>query len=268
MRVAYASDLHLEFGAIDSHQLITDADYLFLAGDVAEARNFGKSINTNSGDYSIWKPKLFDLFTDLSKHYKAIFLVLGNHEYYHSKIGKTESIIQGFCNHFSNVFMLQDKMVDLDGYKLYGATMWTDMGLNSIDPLIEFKLKMRMNDFRCITYQSPRGYRKFNPADAAKIHTMNLKSLAKLQPDIIIQHHAPCSMSVPERFKSNELNPAYYSATLEDMLMDEINPKLIFHGHIHASVDYIWSNTRVLSNSRGYFGIENTDKFRVKVVEI
>jgi Icc-related predicted phosphoesterase len=268
MKIAYASDLHLEFGAINPEQLITDADYLFLAGDIAEARSFGKSMLTDSGDYKEWDEKLTKLFTVLSAHYKKVFLTLGNHEYYHSRIGKAETIINKFCSQFNNVFMLQDKCVDLEGYTLYGSTMWTDMGFHKKDPLIEFKLSMRMNDFRLVTYQSPKGYRKFKPQDAALLHSRYLKSLQKYQPDVILQHHAPAEGSVPERFKNHELNPAYYSETLEDMLIDVIHPKLIVHGHIHGKHDYEWGSTRVVGNSRGYVGMENTDDFKVKVVEL
>ena len=269
MKIAYASDLHLEFGEINPEQLIADADYLFLAGDIAEARSFGKSMLPESGDYQEWQSKLTHLFDAVSKHYKCVFMVLGNHEYYHSRIGKAENIISTFCRQYPNVFMLQDKCADLEGKKLYGATMWTDMGIGSKDPLIEYKLKMRMNDFRLITYQSStRGFAKFSPHNAAAIHNMCLRKLKKEQPDIILQHHAPAQGSVPEIYKGSDLNPAYVSSQLEDMLIDEISPKLIVHGHIHGKADYFWSNTRVVSNSRGYVGMEDTDGYKVQVVEI
>ncbi|MCP1677289.1 hypothetical protein J2T57_004468 [Natronocella acetinitrilica] len=71
-------------------------------------------------------------------------------------------------------------------------------------------------------------------------------------------HHAPF---VPGAADSGQdpLRYAYGSDLSE--LIEETQPALWIFGHIHACLDFTISNTRVVTNCRGYTGVEPVDAF-------
>lgn len=66
----------------------------------------------------------------------------------------------------------------------------------------------------------------------------------------IMTHHAPSRRSVPERFETDALSPAYASHL--DSFVERSGAAAWIHGHIHTSVDYHIGQPRVISNPRGY----------------
>ena len=73
---------------------------------------------------------------------------------------------------------------------------------------------------------------------------------------VVITHHLPCRLSVPEEYRRNDdpFNFAYYS-DLSNQIFDT-EPTLWIHGHTHSNCDYYLGNTRVICNPRGYVGHE------------
>lgn len=83
MKIAYASDLHLEIAALDLHSLeekgrLPHAEVLLLAGGVLDVKDLQQA---DQGRYrtseSIW-----DFYNALSKKYPLVYQIAGNHEYY------------------------------------------------------------------------------------------------------------------------------------------------------------------------------------------
>ena len=68
---------------------------------------------------------------------------------------------------------------------------------------------------------------------------------------VCISHHAPSYRSIPDELSSRDINQCY--ANDWDDLIDEFQPDLWIHGHIHQqSNDYLIGRTRVVSNAYGY----------------
>jgi Icc-related predicted phosphoesterase len=67
---------------------------------------------------------------------------------------------------------------------------------------------------------------------------------------VVITHHAPSALSLPESRRPELISCAYASRMDEFLLKHQ--PRLWLQGHIHHSSDYRIGNTRVLANPRAY----------------
>ncbi|MEO0414908.1 MAG: hypothetical protein AAF226_08150 [Verrucomicrobiota bacterium] len=112
-----------------------------------------------------------------------------------------------------------------------------------------------MNDYKRIR-NSDRGYKKLRAIDTKSIHTRSVAALTDFleandtQKTIVVTHHAPSILSLPERRRGEPISCAYASA-LDDLILRH-QPPLWIHGHIHHSNDYHIGNTRILANPQAY----------------
>jgi len=74
--------------------------------------------------------------------------------------------------------------------------------------------------------------------------------------DVVITHHAPCSLSVSPKYKT-ELTNCFYICDQSELIRKK-KPAFWIHGHIHEAVDYKLYDTRIVSNPFGYVGLEKT----------
>ena len=237
MRLQIVSDLHLEFGGDG----ISDAgaDLLIVAGDLHTKLNGVR-----------W----------LLEHWRrcpAIY-VCGNHEFYGARlprlIDKMKAEAVG-----SDITVLENEFADLGGYRFFGGTLWTDMALFG-DQFVGSALAMeKMNDYKRI--RNSKDYRKLKASDTRSQHARFIAALGKAAEGaahgrlVVVSHHAPSLLSLPERRRDQLLSCAYASA-LDELVLD-LEPLLWIHGHIHHSRDYRIGKTRVLANPRAYPGEEN-----------
>lgn len=248
MKIQVLSDLHIEFEEFEYPS--TDADVVVLAGDIhlgIEGVQWAK--------HAI--PK------------KPIIYVLGNHEYYKNAypklLGKLEEEVKG-----SNVHLLENRQVTLDGVVFLGCSLWTDFRLFGDPKVAGYEANHQMNDYQHIK-KSPQ-YSKLRSIDTAGIHHISLKWMRqefmkhKGNDLVIVTHHAPSVQSVPPQFAGNILSAAFASDLEEDIQNSEA--KLWIHGHVHTPVDYRVGRTRVLCNPRGYPHEPNPTFNPTLVVEI
>lgn len=232
MKLLVLSDLHLEFGPLTVDA--ANADVVILAGDI--------HLKTRG---VIWA---MEAFRD-----RPVIMVLGNHEYYGEKyptlMNKAKALAAG-----SNVHVLENDTVEIDGVRFLGCTLWTDFRLYGDPRLAAYFCQQAMTDFKKIRV-APR-YSKLNPVDVANIHEASLHWLkAKLSEEghgttVVVTHHAPSALSLPS-LAPDDLTGAAYATNLDAMIKK--NPiDLWIHGHTHESRDYRIGNTRVLCNPRGY----------------
>lgn len=184
-----------------------------------------------------------------------VVYVPGNHEFYgkrlyHRHIEKLKAKAEG-----SNVRVLTNDALVLDGVRFLGCTFWTDFNLFGSEHLSEMVAQREMNDYDSIKIDHSRFLR------AADTRSFNLESKFFLSeamripfdgPTVIVTHHAPSEKSIGPGFDGHVLNPAYASR-MENFICD-VAPKLWLHGHLHDSVDYQLCETRVVCNPRGYLG--------------
>lgn len=267
MIIAYASDLHLEFGSdtiIEKLQQL-DADVLILAGDIADTPTWKAVDNINSE-----KGATLRLILEIaSQSFTATFIVMGNHEHYKGTFQKTSKYIRNVLP--DNVYLLDNSTKEVGGVVFAGTTMWTEMAAHN--PVIRNQIHMGMNDFRHIRYMKGGNYAKFTPALAhqeyvkAKNFIMNLP---KDKPVVMITHHSPTNYSIPVQYQTSKMNDAYYSKDMESTLEDGVfKPVLWVQGHTHNKIQTKFANIPILCNPRGYQGYESiADTFEFESEEI
>lgn len=254
MKIALASDLHLEFGPI-SLENDEKADVLILSGDICVASNFGK--------------KETDFFKECSERFPKVVYIMGNHEHYNGDFELTEKILREELEEFKNIHFLEKQTVEIGDFVFVGGTLWTDM--NKGDPNTLFHIKRAMNDFRII--RNGPGY-VLSPEFVYEEHKKSLDYLRIVVKDdtkkyVIVGHHAPSKQSVKPRYRGDQLTNGAYSSDLSEFILDHPQIKLWTHGHTHDIFKYKIGETQVLCNPRGYIGYEKcADYFELMFMEI
>lgn len=248
MKIQIMSDLHQEFGFSDLN--FDNADIVIFAGD------------TNLGTKGIeWaKQTIPD---------KPVLYILGNHEYYKGSYPNTlHKIIHASYN--SNIIVLENKSIDLDGVRFHGTTLWTDFSI--FGSPVEFGIicQAKMNDYKQI--RRDPSYSKLRSIDTFKIHQQSKSWLRESlhesagYKNIVITHHAPSLKSVPQMFKDDPLTAAYTS-NLEE-LITEFKPLYWIHGHIHTPTIYMIDETEVICNPHGYIDEKYNGYNKELIIEV
>jgi predicted phosphohydrolase len=108
MKLRILSDLHIEFA--DFTPPPTDADVTVLAGDIG--------VGMAALDW-----------THLNFPEMPVVYVLGNHEYYRHDLALLGQMKKAAL---SNVHILENDCVVLEGVRFLGATLWTDFALHGL----------------------------------------------------------------------------------------------------------------------------------------
>jgi Icc-related predicted phosphoesterase len=308
MKIAYASDLHLEFGTCVLENK-DNADVLVLAGDIC--------VNVDLRPYDPYEilgnatlsHRYHDFFRDVSKKFKHVIYIMGNHEYYDGDFAKVITDMKEKLSYLKNIYILDREVKKIDDVTFIGSTLWTDM--NSGDPLTLLHMKDRMNDFDCIKNSNRKVHRrvpiykkddsgnilkdekgyaiqvgskfkeepaKFSPEDAAEYHRMCLDYIKHVVENrkegdkfVVVGHHAPSIMSIHPKYKHDQIMNGGYMSCLEDFIIDRPAIKLWIHGHVHNRFDYSIGDTRVVCNPRGYAGFEfprTIEAHELKTIEV
>ncbi|WP_426278758.1 metallophosphoesterase [Chryseobacterium sp. S-02] len=248
MKIQIISDLHQEFGYTDLS--FDNADILVLAGDV------------NLGTKGIeWiKTKISDT---------PVIYVLGNHEYYKGSYPKTLHKIKEAAKD-SNIFVLENSFVDIEGMRFHGATLWTDFSIFGNPVKYGMICQSVMNDYKKI--RRDPSYSKMRTVDIFKIHQLSKLWLqesleeAKGMKNIVVTHHAPSIHSVPEHYKNDPVTSAYAS-NLEAMIREH-QPLYWIHGHIHTPSKYEIGNTKIICNPHGYIDEKYNGYEKELIIEV
>ena len=298
MKIALASDIHLEFGDINL-QNQENADVLILSGDICTAKVFKH------------KPKeramVRDFFKRCSFQFPEVVYVMGNHEHYDFDMRDTYDRLKFELAPFSNIHLLEKETWEYKNFTFVGATMWTDM--NKDDSLTKWHCGQRMNDFQLIKNsnrmthhknviyaKNPDGsglylkdsegnlviervdqYEKasrFSVEDSIQDHDKAVDYIKLAVGDrskkfVVVTHHAPTPLSIAEWFKGDTLMNGAFASDLSEFIMDRPQIKLWTHGHMHNVSDYMMGDTRVVCNPRGYIKYEPiADRFKIQYLEI
>ena len=248
MKLYILSDIHVEFEPFEPPDV--DADVVILAGDI-HVKNKG----------FFWAK---ERFPD-----KPVIYVLGNHEYYGEALPKHLIKLKEQAKG-TNIKIVENEHLKIEDVNFLCCTLWSDFSLFGDPRIAGHEAAKMMTDYQKIRVSTT--YRKLRPVDTAGIHHKSIHWLKEEIPKyrdnklIIVTHHAPSMLSVPEHDRDDILSAAYASHL--DDLVAESGAKLWIHGHLHTQNDYMIGETRVLCNSRGYPDEPNNEFIPDFVVEV
>lgn len=246
MKVAYISDLHLDFYVqpwaawerkldIFLQSLLPDepADVLVVAGDLSH-----------------YDAQSAFALTFFSKHFKQVFYVMGNHDYYFVSANQAmqygrksvnrEIALYEKTRHLPNVRWLERyELIEFGGLYFAGATNW--YGLKTAEEQLFFE--ERSNDSKLI--------RLFNIKER---HAVEIAAYEQLEKADVIVTHVP-----PIHVKSHlaERSPACY--------LNELVAKAAHYicGHCHEQHVYSQQGATYYMNALGYPDEKLPRKIRV-----
>ena len=279
MKIALASDLHLEFGGIifDNTE---NADVLILSGDIMVASHFWVVNDPQCPQWVKQNVNTYRGFMEMCvREFKHVVYVMGNHEHYDGDFKYTLQILRNQFEYLDNVHILEKSTFELNDIVFVGSTLWTDFNRN--DPLTKWNISKRMNDFQsvCNTTNAEMGRIRplFTPSDAYEEHIKTLEYIDYVcrnndsvdKKIVVVGHHTPSEKSIHPKYEHDtEMNFGYFSE-LSEFILD--HPKIVAwtHGHTHEPFDYKIGDTRVICNPRGYHGYEEMAKFfKLKYFEV
>lgn len=280
LRVAYCSDLHLEFKQLNLKNTC-NADVLVLAGDIVVAETMRRFplYDNDRGTGSIYEYRSQEyqkFFETVSKEFKDVIVIAGNHEHYNGYFNKTINILKENLAKVGNNFHVLDKeCVKIDDVTFIGATLWTDF--DNRNEYTMYTVAQGMSDYSVITHDQSKGdgndenyYRKLRATDTLSDHIkarMYIDHVAKeSEKVVVVTHHGPTHKSIHEAYIGHALNGGYVS-DLSNVMLDRESIKYWVHGHVHHDFDYEVWQCRVLCNPRGYPD-EMPHEFALKVFEV
>lgn len=256
-KIYYISDLHLEFEDENLLEIYVNKEYkdsyLVLAGDIC---SYTSKIN------------FVKFFEYMSKKFKRLIYVAGNHEYYKGTLDDDHII--DLLLPFDNIYFLQDEHITFqdDDLTFYGSTLWSRLDTNDE---INFLAQSQLNDYKYI--RNPIDNELITRRLTGDMFDFSLeliKDFLSSKPKgkiVIISHHMPLYEVICDKYKNYILNSAY-SSDLHDELQ-EYNFDCWIFGHTHFSIKYDYINADdktipFMCNPRGYYSenkIFDEDKF-------
>ena len=286
MKIAIASDIHLEFGNLDISN-DNHADVLILSGDICVAADLDMRDRrqTELGFARYRSERFHDFFERCAENFPHVIYVMGNHEYYHSDFATALGEMRRKLEHLTNLYIMERDVKVIGNVTFIGGTLWTDM--NNQDSLTLYHMRTMMNDFRVIQNSTvPVHFRtsegefrtrvaKFSPEDSVTEHVkmkQYIQSVVQGNHDtkyVVVGHHSPSRLSTHEMYKHDTIMNGGYSSDLDEFIKDHPQIRLWTHGHTHHPFDYVIGETRVVCNPRGYDGYEQqAEQWKLKTVDI
>lgn len=210
MGIQYISDIHLEFhdkhnkGALQPDMFVKPvAPYLVLAGDI--------------GIPELESYKVF--LSWCSQHWKDVFLVAGNHEFYNVRcpvktdMASKKEQLRRICQALPNVHFLDCSSYYISDYNLriLGCTLWSE-----IPECLHEKTITYMNDSRQILQQKDVPFTPWAQSEQhvkekqwlnQEIHKCELTN----EKCLIITHYLPSFELIHEKYKGHFLNNCFAS---------------------------------------------------------
>ena len=281
MKIALASDVHLEFGPLEINN--TDAaDVLVLSGDICVARDLSdRDVHNLLGEHTK-SHRYHRFFEYCAAQFAHVIYIAGNHEHYNGDYVTTVSHLKDKLSYLKNLHVMEKESITLDDVTFVCGTLWTDM--NKEDPRTLSSIRGMMNDYRVIRNSSKKvtfkSYMpdpenpdkdiftfqerdaKFSPEDTVADHKAMLNVIREAVAEnpagkfVVVGHHSPSKLSTKPQYQDDVIVNGAYSSDLSELMLDHPQIKLWTHGHTHHEFDYLIGTCRVVCNPRGYDGYE------------
>lgn len=209
---------------LESLPIEKDLDFLVVAGDLFVVKS--------------QKPATMQaMIATLSEMARHVLYVTGNHEYYGGTKRETEFVLKSYFLKHPNFHWLNNEELTLDGVQFVGGTMWYPRG-DGLNQLYE----RQVADRGCI--------KEFNFAETENMVFNELVNRVAKPETVVITHHMPHRLCVPEEFKGSQTNRFFVSDQTRTLMVNQ--PRLWLFGHTHKACDVTFENSRLLCNPLGY----------------
>ena len=281
MKIALASDVHLEFGPLEINN--TDgADVLILSGDICVARDLGdRDVHDLLGEHTK-SHRYHTFFEYCAAQFDHVIYIAGNHEHYTGDYATSIPHLRSKLSYLKNLHVLEKEIITLGDVTFVCGTLWTDM--NREDPRTLASIRGMTNDYRVIRNSSKKVTFKsympdpenpdkdfftfqerdatFCPEDSVEDHKAMLaviRDAVAANPAgkfVVVGHHSPSKLSTKPQYEGEFIVNGAYSSDLSELMLDHPQIRMWTHGHTHHEFDYMIGTCRVVCNPRGYHGYE------------
>lgn len=235
VKLQIASDLHIEFSHEEKINPLTyikpSAPYLILTGDIGSLYRYNQ---------------LTFFLKGLSCHFRHIFYILGNNEFYFRNNYKPKTPEELYKSAYnleeliSNLTILENKMVKLENIFLIGSTLWSDITYLPKNYKIKYFTKEKYNQLNIKSKKSILELLEI--ANNYNIDRTD-KNLEKLK--IVVATHYP---PIEELSQYKKYKKDMY---INDMYTFLEWANIWIYGHVHNNKDILSYNCRVVGNQYG-----------------
>ena len=233
-KLYYISDIHLERYTTFPRFTYKPGKYLAICGDLGDP--FKKNY------------KQFLQYT--SYEYEKVFIIPGNHEYYHKKkilIKDVDDKIKNEIDPISNVYFIKNKIIDVDDYKIGGCVLWSDN-------IVLNEENIHNNELSSINIK--------------KMHNDDVKWIKNIinknNKYIIMTHYLPSFQLIIPYFRKYRVDR--YASNLEHLIKSPIKNWIC--GHSHCIYNKIINGVYCGINSVGYIQRKTIGKKHKKYIEL
>jgi predicted phosphodiesterase len=267
-RIQIISDLHLEAPkSYDAFNITPNAPHLALIGDIGCTKDAG---------YTTFLEKQLSNF-------EIVFVVLGNHEPYHSSWKSARDVLKGFESEITaretetttgkkigKFVLLNQTRYDLSpNVTVLGCTLFSNIVSSQFD-----HVSFGLNDFYHIKDWTAEEHNKAHIEDLKWLNEQ-VTNIASAEPErkiIILTHYSPTTSpraSDPVH-ASSKISSGFSSDLAGEGCWRSQNVKIWVFGHTHFNCDFVVeeSGLRVVTNQRGYYFNQTEGFDGQKCVEI
>lgn len=244
-KIQIVSDLHTEMPGTKILEVLDElsphCDNIALCGDIGKP---------GTAPY-------MRVIADCALNYKNVFVTLGNHEYYKSKMSTVDETFESLSEMFANVHPMNRREVTIDGVRILGCTLWSHVPDEAANDVETF-----LNDYRLI-YKKHIGdgddrMERITINDTNAFHKRDVDWLtSKLDhdvktPTVVLTHHAPLMKGTSHPMYENPPKLTNHAFCTDMSGLMRGNVKLWAFGHTHHQNDFMRGGTRIVTNARGY----------------
>lgn len=226
------------------------------------SKNIDADIAIVAGDHSPNLVLSVFALSELAEQMPVVYIP-GNRDYYGTSFEKANELALKEAEK-NGVRLLINDSCDINGVRFIGSTLWTDFQLDGSERAAELVQANFLADNVMIANWSPS--RQLEEHKKARSFIESKMTEPFSGPKIVVTHHAPHRNSVHSRYDGSPHN-ACFTTDLSSLLDGISAPDLWVHGAVHSNHDYVAGNSRVICNSRGYFG-ENSEYVESLVVDL
>jgi predicted phosphodiesterase len=267
----YVSDLHLDswINLRQNVRIYKEQYSEYLERFFPEKRNDTLVI---AGDISHYNNQTVPFLSDISKEYKNILFVAGNHDYYidpstNDYVSSKDRInkLKERVARINNVHFLDRTNIVIDGVSYSGCTGWYDNSYAyKVLGVSQQKLLSEFNRFPDSHYMYKNKRINYTIQDMEKLclECMQFFMENKYNTNVFITHHIPLWRYIRDIFKYSAMSSFYYFDSKD--VLDGIENTIWVYGHTHDEFKYENDGNYFLCNPVGYNHERNNSQKFVK----